>query len=60
METTSGPSFWLILLTIGVLLLGAAIAYGVMQNRKRSAGERSLTEAATHAGYVKEDREGGR
>ncbi|HEY8576046.1 MAG TPA: hypothetical protein VIL88_06880 [Devosia sp.] len=55
---TSGPSFWLILLTIGVVLLGAAMAYGASRNRSRTQAEKNLTAAATRQEYVKEDREG--
>ena len=52
MEATSGPSLWLILLTLGVLALGAAMAYGVLrkaamnQNRKLVDIARSLVAAA--------------
>lgn len=51
----SGPAVWLLLLTVGVLVLGAAIIYGINQNRKRTPGEKALTEAATRAEYKKED-----
>ena len=54
---TSGPSLWLILLTIGVIALGAAMAYGLMRNRKRSLGERIATEAATKQEYREENRD---
>lgn len=57
MEATSGPSLWLILLTLGVLALGAAMAYGVLRNRKRTTGERIATEAATRQEYASEDRD---
>lgn len=53
----SGPSFWLILLTLGVVVLAAAIVYGIMRNRQRSLGERIHTEAATRREYSKEDRD---
>lgn len=56
METT-GPALWLIVLTIGVALLGGAIAYGIARNRKRSRGERALTEAATRREYERQDRD---
>lgn len=54
---TSGPSLWLILLTVGVVLLGLAMAYGVMRNRKRTAGERVATEVGTKREYAEEDRD---
>ena len=50
-------SLWLILLTIGVIALGAAMAYGLMRNRKRSLGERIATEAATKQEYREENRD---
>ena len=46
METT-GPGLWLIALTIGVVILGGAIIYGIMRNRSRSLSERVLTEVET-------------
>mgnify|MGYP004540893743 CR=1 FL=1 len=51
----SGPSLWLILLTIGVVALALAAVYGIMRNRQRSVGERVQTEAATRAEYKSED-----
>ena len=51
----SGPALWLMLLTIGVIALGAAMAYGIIQNRKRTRAEKALTEAATRREYQKED-----
>lgn len=53
----SGQTFWLILLTLGVLVLAAAIAYGIMRNRQRSLGERVHSEVATEREYAKEDRD---
>ena len=41
---------------IGTCLLGLAIAYGIMRNRKRSKTEKRLTEAATRANYAAEER----
>ncbi|KPF92364.1 hypothetical protein IP86_24425 [Rhodopseudomonas sp. AAP120] len=41
---------------IGILILAAAIAYGLMRNRRRTAAEKQLTEAATKANYRAEDR----
>ena len=42
---------------IGAGILGLAIAYGIMQNSKRSAAEKATTERATRDLYAKEDRE---
>jgi hypothetical protein len=46
---------WLLVTVIGVIALGAAIAYGMWRNSHRTAAERRLTEAATHAEYKRED-----
>ncbi|MDB5614219.1 MAG: hypothetical protein JWQ22_1872 [Devosia sp.] len=54
---TSGPSFWLILLTLGVILLAVAIAYATMRNQKRTPVEKATTAAATRREYDKEDRD---
>jgi hypothetical protein len=53
----SGPAFWLLLLTVGVIALGAAMAYGASRNRTRTRAERHLTEAATRREYEIEDRD---
>jgi hypothetical protein len=53
----SGPTLWLLLLTIGVVALGLAIGYGISQNQKRTAAEKALTEAATQREYQQEDRD---
>lgn len=53
-----GPGLWLILLTIGVVILGLAIAYGISQNSKRTLSERVRTEVETKREYEREDREG--
>lgn len=55
MET--GPGLWLILLTIGVVILGLAMAYGIRRNRTQSTAERNLSEAATRQEYKAEDRD---
>jgi len=57
MEAQSGPALWLILLTIGVIVLLAAVIYGIMRNRRRTVGERVVTEAATRDNYRAEDRD---
>jgi hypothetical protein len=53
----SGPAFWLLLLTVGVIALGAAMSYGVSRNRTRTRAERRLTEAATRREYEVKDRD---
>jgi hypothetical protein len=53
----SGPSVWLILLTLGVVVLAVAIAYGIMRNRTRTPAEKVLTEAATRREQKIEDRD---
>lgn len=57
MEVQSGPSIWLIVLTIGVVVLIAAMVYGIMRNRQRTLGERVASEAATREEYRAEDRD---
>lgn len=56
METFS-PYIWFIALTIGVLLLGAAMAFGILRNRRRSPIERATTEIGTRREYEREDRD---
>ena len=53
----AGPSFWLILLTIGVAALGLAMAYGVRRNKQRSLQEKLVTDAATRREFREEDRD---
>jgi len=54
---TSGQTFWLILLTLGVVVLAAAIIYGMLRNRQRTRLEEAATEAATRREYAEEDRD---
>lgn len=53
----AGPVLWLIALTIGVVVLGAAILYGMARNRDRSLAERVTTEVETKREYEREDRD---
>lgn len=53
----SGPTLWLILLTVGVAALGLIMAYGAMRNGQRTKRERMLTEAATKEEYRAESRD---
>ena len=54
---TSGPALWLVVLTVGVIALAAAIVYGMVRNRQRGPIERAVTEAATKEEYRREDRD---
>jgi uncharacterized membrane protein YesL len=52
---TSGQGLWLILLTVGVVVLGLAMAYGAMRNRQRTTGEKIAREIGTKQEYARED-----
>ena len=41
----------------GAVLLGVAIAYGVLRNRTRTRQERAVSEAATKERYRQADRD---
>jgi uncharacterized integral membrane protein len=43
---------------IGVVVLGLVLAYGVMQNRKRTRADKQVTEQGTRDAYAREDRSG--
>ena len=53
----SGPSLWLIVLTLGAVLLLAALIYGFYRGQQRSRAEKALTEAATRREYEREDQD---
>jgi len=53
----AGPAAWLILLTIGVLVLAGAMIYGTMRNRQRTLSEKIRTEVETKREYEREDRD---
>jgi hypothetical protein len=53
----SGPSLWLIVLTLGAVLLLAAMIYGFHRSQQRSRAEKALTEVATRHEYEREDRD---
>jgi hypothetical protein len=40
-----------------IVVLGLALAYGVMRNRSRTRSEKQITDDATKARYLQEDRE---
>ena len=50
-----GPALWFIVLTVGVIVLGVAIAYGMRRNRDRTLSEKITTEVETRRGYEKQD-----
>lgn len=54
MATTT---IWLLLLTVGVIALGLAMAYGLYRNRTRTLAEKQMTEAATRREYQMEDKD---
>ena len=53
----SGPAFWLILLTLGAVVLVLAMGYAIIRNRSRTPAEKAQTEAATKREYEREDRD---
>jgi hypothetical protein len=53
----SGPAFWLVLLTLGVVVLAVAIGYGMMRNRQRTRLEKAHTEIETRREYQREDQD---
>lgn len=53
----SGPAFWLILLTLGPVVLALAMGYAIIRNRSRTPAEKAQTEAATKREYEREDRD---
>ena len=53
----SGPSLWLIVLTLGAVVLLAALIYGFYRGQQRSRAEKALTEAATRREYEREDQD---
>ena len=53
----AGPALWLIILTVGVIALGAVMAYAKKRNSERTPAERARTEAAAKAEQRAEDRD---
>jgi hypothetical membrane protein len=47
---------WAFVAAGGIVILGFIIAYAELRNRKRTARERAVTEAATHRLYEEEER----
>ncbi|MBJ3786161.1 hypothetical protein [Devosia sediminis] len=52
-----GQAMWLVLLTLGVVVLAAAMIYGTMRNRQRSLSEKVTTEVETKREYQRENRD---
>mgnify|MGYP000391714769 CR=1 FL=1 len=52
-----GPAFWLILLTIGVAVLGLALARARKRTSDRTPSEKAFTEAAARAERQAENRD---
>ena len=53
----SGPALWLIVLTVGVIALAAALAYAIRRNSQRTPVEQARTEVAARAEQLAEDRD---
>lgn len=56
MDFVTGPALWLIVLTVGVIVLGGAMAYGMRRNRDRTPSEKVTTEVETRRGYEEQDK----
>jgi len=50
-----GPILWIIALVGGVIVLGAAIAYGTMRNRKVTPAEERASDIKTREIYHKDE-----
>ena len=53
----NGPMLPVALWWIGAFILGLAIAYGILRNRRRTRAEKTLTEQATRERYAEGARE---
>lgn len=54
--TSSGGELWPIVTVFGVIVLGLALVYGIMQNRKKTKQQDRLTETGTEELYRAEDK----
>jgi hypothetical protein len=52
-----GPYGWLFATLGGAILLGIAIAYGMVHARRRNIRDRAVADAATREEYAEEERE---
>ena len=57
MEIT--PALWLLVLTVGVIALGAAMLYARQRNKMRTPAEKARTDAATRDQYQIEESDRG-
>lgn len=48
-------AMWFVAVVVGTVVLGAAIAFGMMHARRRSGAERIAAERRTRANYRAED-----
>lgn len=55
--TDGGGDLWLLLTVGGVVVLGAAMAFAIMRNRKMTSGQKKASESATRDVYAAEARE---
>jgi hypothetical protein len=56
-QNAAGGGPWFVAIVIGAIVLGLAIAYGMMRNRRRTSADKARTAKATQALYAKEDRD---
>jgi pantothenate kinase type III len=52
-----GTALWFFAVVGGAAILGIALAYGIIHNRKRTAREKAATERGAEEIYEKEERE---
>ena len=52
-----GTALWFFAVVGGAAILGVALAYGVIHNRKRTARDKYEAERGAHEIYEKEERE---
>ena len=50
-----GPE-WTLVVILGPVLLGLALVYAILRNRKRTPADEARTERATHELYEEEER----
>lgn len=53
--TAFGFGAWVLVVLGGMIVLGVAIAYGIVRNASRTRAERAASERATHELYQRED-----
>ena len=50
-------NLWFLMTVVGVIILGAALAYGLMRNRRMTHGQKDLSERSTERLYDAEQRD---